>query len=111
MYEALRGWSNLYTEDMHGTSCLSILATPLEKGICGTAQDADYCLMVSESNESETQLEEDMWVAAVELADSLGADVVSSSLGYYSFDTAFNSHTYEEFCQNSTVISRGANAA
>ncbi len=111
MYEALRGWSNLYTEDMHGTSCLSILATPLEKGICGTAQDADYCLMVSESNESETQLEEDMWVAAVELADSLGADVVSSSLGYYSFDTAFNSHTYAEFCQNSTVISRGANAA
>ena len=111
MYEAMRGISYLHWGEMHGTCCLSVLAAPLEKGICGTAQDADYYLIASESNESESELEEDMWVAAVELADSLGADVVSSSLGYFSFDTEFNDHTYDEFCQDKTIISRGAKMA
>ena len=111
MYAAMRGESYLYKDEMHGTCCLSIMATPLEKGICGTAQDAKYYLMVSESNESETQMEEDMWVAAVELADSLGADVVSSSLGYFTYETEFNDHNYDEFSQDKAVISRGANVA
>lgn len=111
MYAAMRGESYLYKDEMHGTCCLSIMATPLERGICGTAQDAKYYLMVSESNESETQMEEDMWVAAVELADSLGADVVSSSLGYFTYDTEFNDHNYDEFSQDKAVISRGANVA
>ena len=56
-------------------------------------------------------MEEDMWVAAVELADSLGADVVNSSLGYFTYDTEFNDHNYDEFCQDKAVISRGANVA
>ena len=111
MYAAMRGESYLYKDEMHGTCCLSIMASPLERGVCGTAQDAKYYLMVSESNESETQMEEDMWVAAVELADSLGADVVSSSLGYFTYETEFNDHNFDEFCQDKVVISRGANVA
>jgi subtilisin family serine protease len=111
MYEGMTGFSQIYMHDMHGACCLSIMATPLEHGICGTAQDADYFLIRTETDDSETELEEDMWVAAAELADSLGADVISSSLGYYDFDTNFNSHTYDDFCQNSTVVSQGAKIA
>ena len=111
MYSPISGTSKVYDADMHGTCCLSIMATPEEKGICGTAQDAEYFLIRTETDDSETELEEDMWVAGAELADSLGADVISSSLGYFDFDTDYNNHTYDEFCQNSTIISQGAKIA
>ena len=111
MYTVFSGTSRIYDGDMHGSNCLSILASPLENGICGTASEALYFLVRTETDDSETQLEEDMWVAGAELADSLGADVISSSLGYFDFDTEYNSHTYDEFAQNTAFISQGAKVA
>lgn len=103
--------SQLYTADTHGTCCLSILVSPREHGVCGTAQDADYYLIRTETLDSETELEEDMWVAGAEQADSIGADVISSSLGYYEFDGSLAQHTQEEMAQYTTQISRGARVA
>jgi len=111
MYTPLSGTSKVYTSHRHGTCCLSIMASPEEHGICGVAQEADYYLIRTETDDSETELEEDMWVAGIELADSLGADVVSSSLGYYYFDTEENNHRYDEFCRDMAFISRGARVA
>lgn len=111
MFAAFTGTSRIYDGDMHGAQCLSIMAAPLETGICGSASEASYFLMRTETTDSESELEEDMWVAAAELADSLGVDVISSSLGYYDFETDYNSHTYEEFCRDTAIISRGARIA
>jgi subtilisin family serine protease len=53
----------------------------------GTAPEAEYYLFKTEVNGSELPVEEDYWVAAVEYADSLGVDIVSTSLGYFTFNT------------------------
>ena len=111
LYLPLSGQDRTYTADMHGSCCLSIMASPQSHGVWGTAQEAQYYLVRTETDRSETQLEEDMWVAGAELADSLGADVISSSLGYTTFDDDLDSHSVEQFCQGATQISRGAQAA
>lgn len=103
--------SRVYTADSHGSCCMSIMATPKEHGVCGSAQESMYYLIRTEALESETGFEEDTWVAGAELADSIGADVISSSLGYYEFDAGLPSHSKDEFAQNVAAISRGAKVA
>jgi serine protease AprX len=50
--------------------------------MAGPAFGADFILAKTEDDRSETPIEEDYWVAGIEWAESLGAEVVSSSLGY-----------------------------
>ncbi len=102
---------NVYALSNHGIQCMSIMACPETEGVCGTAQDARYCLFCTENNSFEIALEEDMWIAAAEMADSLGVDIISSSLGYSEFDQDLLSHTHEELGQNSAFISQGAKIA
>jgi hypothetical protein len=64
----------------------SLLGANDPGNIVGVAPDAAYILAKTEDVRSETRAEEDNWVAALEWADSLGATVVSSSLGYLEFD-------------------------
>ena len=111
LYARTEAASKVYTADNHGSCCMSIMATPEEHGVCGTAQDALYYLVRTETLDSESGLEEDMWVAGAELADSLGVDVISSSLGYYEFDAGLVSHSKDEFAQLTATISRGAKVA
>lgn len=70
----------------HGTATWSLLAADVRGVLIGVAPDAEYILAKTEDVRSETTVEEDNWVAAIEWADSLGAKVVSSSLGYLTFD-------------------------
>ena len=102
---------SLFKNETHGACCYSIMGSDLAHGVFGSAQDADYYLVKTEANDCEVPLEEDMWVAGAELADSLGADLISSSLGYYDFDTPFNSHTHSQFATGEVFISRGARIA
>ena len=111
LYATVSGRDRTFTADDHGTACLSIMACQQERGVWGTAQDASYYLIRTESDYSETELEEDIWVAGAELADSLGADIISSSLGYTTFDDGLNDHTPDDFCQGTVCISRGAEVA
>jgi subtilisin family serine protease len=60
---------------------------------------------------SETPIEEHNWVVAAEKADSAGADMISSSLGYYEFDNPSQSHTYADMNGDKTVVTRGADMA
>ena len=70
----------------HGTQVLSVLAAWDPGNLLGAAPHAEYLLARTEDVERELPVEEDFWVAGIEWADSLGADVVNSSVGYNQFD-------------------------
>ncbi len=99
---------NLYGLLDHGTMVLSCMATRADGIFVGTAPDASYLLLRSEHGPTEQLAEEDWWVQAVEYADSMGADVVNSSLGYNIFDLPEQNHVYREQDGHTAFISRAA---
>jgi serine protease AprX len=103
--------SDFYNTHTHGTSVLSCMAGNIPGSIIGTAPDASYYLFRSEQDPSEYLVEEDNWVAAAELADSVGVDVINSSLGYSTFDDPTMNHTYADMNGRKTRITQGANMA
>ncbi len=98
-------------EHMHGMVCFSTIAANSPGKIVGTAPKAQYYLFRTEDVASEHQVEEQNWVAAAEKADSLGVDIISSSLGYYDFDDASRSYDYSDMDGKTAIITRGAEAA
>jgi hypothetical protein len=74
----------------HGTSCLSLLAGYTPNVLIGCAYDAEYILAKTEDMSQEAPVEEDWWIEAAEWADSLGAQIISSSLCYNDW------YTYED---------------
>ncbi|TAH02217.1 MAG: T9SS C-terminal target domain-containing protein [Sphingobacteriales bacterium] len=95
----------------HGMNCFSIMAANEPGKLVGTAPKASYFLYRTEDVFSETPIEEHNWVVAAEKADSAGADMISSSLGYYEFDDPSQSHTYADMNGDKTVVTRGADLA
>lgn len=95
----------------HGTMVLSTMAANLPGNMIGTAPQANYWLLRSEDATAEYIMEEYYWVSAAEFADSVGADVINSSLGYTTFDDPASSHSYADMDGNTTVITRGADMA
>lgn len=95
----------------HGTAVLSTMGGYWEGNLVGTAPDADYWLIRTEDGASEALIEEYNWVAGAAFADSVGADVLNTSLGYTTFDDPSTDHTWEELNGDSTVITRGSNMA
>lgn len=102
---------SVYYWDDHGTKVLSCLAANLPGIIIGTAPEAEYWLLKSEDNRSEFPVEEDYWVAAVEYADSVGVDVITSSLGYYTFDNTQMEYGKDALNGKTALISRAATMA
>ena len=100
--------TNFYARNNHGTHVLSTIAGYLENEFVGTAPNAKFYLFISEIAETETVLEETLWVEAAERADSLGVNVINTSLGYTTFDNSNYSHTYSDMDGKTTFISRGA---
>lgn len=78
----------------HGTMVLSCLAANLPNQLIGTAPDADYWLLRTEQGGSEYIIEEYNWACGAEFADSVGTDLINSSLGYTTYDDALTSHSY-----------------
>ncbi len=103
--------SSIYATHYHGMSVLSCMGGNIPGQLIGTAPDASYWLLRSEDTDSENLIEEDNWVAAAEFADSVGCDVINSSLGYSTFDDTAMNHTYEEMDGKTTRVTRGANIA
>lgn len=95
----------------HGMYCFSIMAANQPGQLVGTAPKASYYLFRTEDVFSETPIEEHNWVVAAERADSAGADIISSSLGYYLFDNPAESHSYADMNGDNTLITRGADMA
>ena len=99
---------NIFVLNGHGTMVLSTMAVNKPNTYLGTAYSADYWLFITEDGPTETPKEEFNWISAIEFADSVGVDVVNSSLGYYDFDLPFNSYTYDDMDGKTTFISRAA---
>ncbi len=94
----------------HGTEILSILGGFHEGYLIGPAYGATFALAKTEWLPDETRMEEDHWVAAIEWLESLGADVVSSSVGYGEFDDGFG-YTYADLDGNTCVTTIAADIA
>ncbi len=103
--------TNVYSLHNHGTMTLSCMGGFVEGELVGTAPDAQYYLFVTEDVSQENPVEESYWVQAAEEADRLGADIISTSLGYYQFDNPNYGHFYDEFTGDQAFASQGANIA
>lgn len=102
---------NVYESHTHGMMVLSLMAGNVPGQLIGTAPRASFWLLRSEDGPTENVIEEYNWVSAAEFADSLGADIINSSLGYSEFDDTTQNHVFADLDGNTTVVSRGANAA
>ena len=95
----------------HGTSTLSLIGGFYEGQLIGPAFGADFILAKTENTESETPVEEDNWIAALEWADSIGVDVTSTSLSYTDFDPPYQGYTWQDMDGNTARITIGADLA
>jgi hypothetical protein len=101
---------SIYDYDTHGTVALSTMAGYMPSKYVGSAPLAQYALYVTEDNNSEQPIEMDNMLAASERADSLGADVISVSLGYDYMDGNF-SLMYADIDGITTTGAKAANIA
>ena len=98
----IRGWHDfvtppspsIFSETDHGTKVLSAMAINVPYYYIGTAPKASYWLLRCEDTQTEQEVEEDYWTMAAEYADSVGCDIINSSLGYNEYD-----HPYMSYCQ------------
>lgn len=105
------GNHDVYQFNTHGTYVLSCMAANQPGVLVGTAPDADYLLIRTEEAATEHIIEEYNWAAGIEFADSMGVDVVNSSLGYTVFDDTTQSHTYADMDGQTCPSSRAASIA
>ncbi len=110
-YDFVRKSENVYSFHNHGTAVLSVLAGDSPGFIRGSAPGASYWLFRTEDTSTEFPAEEDYWAAAAEFADSAGADIISTSLGYSTFDDPEMDYKYADMDGKTTFISRAAEIA
>jgi serine protease AprX len=110
-YDFVKKEPSVYEDDEHGTEVLSCMGAFLEGTMVGTAPKASFLLLRSEDAPSEYIIEEANWLFAAEYADSVGVDLINSSLGYTTFDDAKTDHTYAQLDGNTTIVARAADWA
>ena len=95
-YDFVEQEKEVYNDDTHGMAVLSCMGADLQNGFIGTAPKANYYLLRTEDAYSENVIEEYNWICGAEFADSIGADVINSSLGYTTFDYLIQNYTYDD---------------
>lgn len=100
--------SDIYAQGSHGMKVLSCMAMNRPGIMTGTAPEATFWLLRSEDEASEHLVEQDYWAAAVEFADSVGVDVLNTSLGYYAFDDKSKDYTLCQLDGRYALMSRQA---
>jgi hypothetical protein len=91
-------------EGSHGTQTLSAIGGFKQGKLIGPAFNSNFILAKTENTDSETPIEEDNWIAALEWADSIGVDVTSTSLGYLGYDAPFVGYTWQNMDGNTARI-------
>jgi hypothetical protein len=110
-WDFVSGHASVTEDDSHGMMCLSTIAANIPGQFIGKAPKASFYLFRTEDANSEYPIEEFNWVCGAERADSAGADVITSSLGYYDFDNAVFNYSYSQLNGNTTISSKGADLA
>jgi subtilisin family serine protease len=103
--------NNVYQSSSHGSHVLSTMAANLPGMFIGTGPGATYVCVKTEDVRSELRIEEDNFVAGLEYADSLGVDLVNSSLGYTTFNIKSMSHSYKDMNGKTSRASIGTDIA
>ena len=102
---------DVYQRSMHGTGVLSTIGSQDDGNLVGTAPDALFALYISEDVNQEMPIEETYWAAAAERADSIGVDVINTSLGYMTFDRADYNYSMSDLDGQTSFVSRAATIA
>lgn len=110
-YDFVKNEISVDEDNYHGMMCFSIMASDIPNQLVGSSPKADYLLYRSEDVSSESPVEEQYWIAAAERADSIGADVISTSLGYNTFDNPTFNYTYADMNGHTTLIAKAATLA
>lgn len=110
-YDFVDNDSLSFDESAHGMQVMSLLGAQYNDSLVGSAPHANYVLARTEKTGSETHQEEFNWVKAMEWADSVGVDIIHSSLGYSLFDTLQGDYSYQDMDGNSTIITIAAEQA
>ncbi len=107
----IRNNGDVFQYDTHGSKVISCISAFSEGVFSGTAPEANLVLCVTEDVGSEYRIEEYNWLFAAEYADSIGVDVINSSVGYSYFEDDRMDYTYEELDGKTTVITNAATLA
>jgi serine protease AprX len=107
-YDYVANETSVDEDHFHGMMCFSIMAGNIPGQLVGSSPKANYYLY---RTEDASTVEEQYWAAAAERADSIGVDVISTSLGYNQFDNPVFNHTYADMNGNTTIIARAADLA
>lgn len=99
---------DIYDKGEHGTKVLSCIAAKLDNIVVGGAYDVNLALYHTEDASQEAPVEEFYYLLAAERADSLGVDIVSTSLGYRDFDNTLLDHSYNDLNGRKTIASFAA---
>ncbi|SMD44683.1 Por secretion system C-terminal sorting domain-containing protein [Aquiflexum balticum DSM 16537] len=105
------GNNNVFSKHQHGTNVLSLIASNQEDLLIAGAPESDYILCITEDVPTEYRIEEYNWVKAAEYADSLGVDIINSSVGYWDFDDPSMNYTIEDLDGETAVVTKGATIA
>ncbi len=105
-YDFVENDDYVYETTAHGSQVLSVMAADIPHVMVGSAPDAAYVCLKTEDNSGEYPAEEMNWVAALEYADSIGADIVNSSLGYTEFSDESLSYNYRHLDGKTSLATR-----
>ena len=110
-YDIVDGSNDVYTKGSgHGSNVLSIMAAQTNN-YNAVIPKSNFVLFRTENNSSESKLEEYNWIRALEISDSLGVDIIQSSLGYNTFDNNLNDHSLSQLDGQAVDISKMATEA
>lgn len=96
----------------HGTRTFGIIGGYVPDTLIGVAYNAEFLLAKTEISCGGVEIyqEEDNWIAAAQWADILGADIISSSLGYITFQDSAG-YTFEDLDGDIPRITQAADFA
>lgn len=110
-YDFVENENEISTQNSHGSYCLSVIAANRPGKIVGSAPHASFYLVRTENDAEEFPIEEFYWTLGAEYADSSGADIISSSLGYISFEDPVFNHSHADRDGNTTISAIAADLA
>lgn len=110
-WDFVAGDTSVYEDNVHGAMVLSCIGGNIPGTHVGTAPHAHFWLLRSEEAATEYIIEEYLWSCAAEYADSVGADLINSSLGYTEFDDPSLNHTYADMNGDIAPCTRAADYA